>query len=70
MAKKWPNNCAIGCFQFWSCVVGDCLLQKQFEMNISAADELLLSTWVYNCFAAQGLNKLVGGEDEVDMKTL
>lgn len=44
--------------------------RSNFEVNVSAADELLLSTWVYNCFAARELNKHVRGEEEVDMKAL
>lgn len=43
--------------------------RSYLEVNVSTADEVLLATWVYNCFVAGELNKLVGEED-VHMKTL
>ena len=44
--------------------------RSNFEVNVSTADEVLLLTWVYNCFVAGELNMLVGVDEEVDMKTL
>ncbi|CAI8610316.1 unnamed protein product [Vicia faba] len=47
-------------------------LRRSIEMNnISSADEILLSSWVYQCFAAGQLNKLIRyGEKNVDWKIL
>ena len=39
------------------------------EVNVLITDKILLSNWVYNCFVAGQLDKLVEDEN-VDMKTL
>ncbi|KAL7249383.1 hypothetical protein ACSBR1_011557 [Camellia fascicularis] len=48
--------------------------RRNIEVNVSNADEIILSTWVYKCFVARELYKLVGNEwDEeirADLKTL
>ncbi|KAK2357843.1 G-type lectin S-receptor serine/threonine-protein kinase LECRK1 [Trifolium repens] len=46
--------------------------RKSIEMNnISSADEILLSNWVYQCFASGQLNKLIAhDEKDVDWKIL
>ncbi|KAK2411652.1 G-type lectin S-receptor serine/threonine-protein kinase LECRK1 [Trifolium repens] len=46
--------------------------RRSIEMNdISSADEILLSNWVYQCFAAGQLNKLIThDEKDVDWKIL
>ncbi|KAH9747614.1 vacuolar protein sorting-associated protein 54 [Citrus sinensis] len=44
--------------------------RTNFEVNVSTADVVLLSTWVYNCFIAKELNKLVGEDEEGDLRTL
>lgn len=46
--------------------------RRSIEMNnISSADEILLSSWVYQCFAAGQLNKLITrDEKDVDWKIL
>ncbi|XP_030973690.1 G-type lectin S-receptor-like serine/threonine-protein kinase LECRK2 [Quercus lobata] len=43
--------------------------RSNIEVNVSTADEILLSSWVYNCFVVGELDKLVE-EENVDMKTL
>ncbi|KAJ0040333.1 hypothetical protein Pint_27150 [Pistacia integerrima] len=43
--------------------------RSNMEVNVSTADEVLLPTWVYNCFVSRELNRLVAPE-EVHMKTL
>ncbi|XP_038997425.1 G-type lectin S-receptor-like serine/threonine-protein kinase LECRK1 [Hibiscus syriacus] len=42
--------------------------RSNIEVQVCSADEILLSTWVYNCFVGGELNKLVEGEEEVDMR--
>ncbi|XP_058732544.1 G-type lectin S-receptor-like serine/threonine-protein kinase LECRK1 [Vicia villosa] len=45
--------------------------RRSIEMNnISSADEILLSSWVYQCLAAEELNKLIRQEKDVDWKIL
>ncbi|KAK7835426.1 g-type lectin s-receptor-like serine/threonine-protein kinase rlk1 [Quercus suber] len=39
------------------------------DVNVSKPEEIVLSTWVYNCFVARELDKIVGNE-EVDKRTL
>ncbi|KAJ9703999.1 hypothetical protein PVL29_005330 [Vitis rotundifolia] len=43
--------------------------RSNLDINVSTGDEILLCSWVYSCFVAGELEKLVEGE-EVDMKTL
>ncbi|KAF3948622.1 hypothetical protein CMV_025406 [Castanea mollissima] len=45
------------------------LFTKNIDVNASAAEEIVLSSWAYKCFAARDLYKLVIGE-EVDMMSL
>ncbi|KAK2411649.1 G-type lectin S-receptor serine/threonine-protein kinase LECRK1 [Trifolium repens] len=52
-------------------VVLEIICRRSIEMNISSADEILLSNWVYQCFAARQLNKLIThDEKDVDWKIL
>jgi serine/threonine protein kinase len=46
--------------------------RRSIEMNnISSADEIVLSNWVYQCFASRQLNKLIThDEKDVDWKIL
>jgi serine/threonine protein kinase len=46
--------------------------RRSIEMNnISSADEIVLSNWVYQCFASRQLNKLItNDEKDVDWKIL
>ncbi|KAI7985007.1 G-type lectin S-receptor-like serine/threonine-protein kinase LECRK4 [Camellia lanceoleosa] len=42
-----------------------------YKVNVSTSEEVVLSHWVYRCFAGRELNKLiVVGDEDVDMKTL
>ena len=43
--------------------------RSSIEVNVPTADEIILSTWVYSCFMAGELDKLVEGEN-VDFVTL
>nr|POF19446.1 g-type lectin s-receptor-like serine/threonine-protein kinase lecrk2 [Quercus suber] len=45
------------------------VLRRNMEVNVSRPEEIDLSTWVYKCFVARELEKLVVGE-EVDKRTL
>ncbi|KAI8010430.1 G-type lectin S-receptor-like serine/threonine-protein kinase LECRK2 [Camellia lanceoleosa] len=45
--------------------------RRSMEVNVSTPEEVVLSNWVYKCFAEMELNKLmVVGDEEVDMETL
>uniref|UniRef100_F6I0I1 Receptor-like serine/threonine-protein kinase n=1 Tax=Vitis vinifera TaxID=29760 RepID=F6I0I1_VITVI len=43
--------------------------RSNLDINVSTGDEILLCSWVYSCFVARELEKLVEGA-EVNMKTL
>ena len=43
--------------------------RKSIEVNVSTADEILLSNWVNNCFSAGELDQLVEDEN-ADYRTL
>ena len=44
--------------------------RKSIEVDVSTADEIILSNWVYNCFAAGELDKLVEADGNVEFRTL
>ncbi|XP_020225188.1 G-type lectin S-receptor-like serine/threonine-protein kinase LECRK2 [Cajanus cajan] len=44
--------------------------RSTIEMNVSSAEEILLSSWVYQCFAAGQLNKLVTEDEDVDWRIM
>ncbi len=44
--------------------------RQSIEVNVSTADQIILSNWVYNCFAAGELDKLVEADGNVEFRTL
>ncbi|KDO43274.1 hypothetical protein CISIN_1g0380021mg, partial [Citrus sinensis] len=72
MAPEWQNSGLItvksDVYSFGVVLLEIICCRSNFEVNVSTADEVLLSTWVYNCFVAGEFNKLV--EEEVDKITL
>ena len=48
--------------------------RRSIEVNVSSPEEVLLSSWVYQCFVAGQLNKLVAydidEEEDIDWKTI
>ncbi|KAJ4715251.1 putative Receptor-like protein kinase 1 [Melia azedarach] len=78
MAPEWQNSGLItvksDVYSFGVVLLEIVCCRSNFEVNVSTADEVLLSTWVYNCFLAGELHKLVREEkeeeEEIDTKTL
>lgn len=72
MAPEWQNSGLItvksDVYSFGVVLLEIICCRSNFEVNVSTADEVLLSTWVYKCFVGGELNKLV--EEEVDVRTL
>ena len=73
LAPEWEKNSLIS-FQTDIYSFGVVLLEivccrKSIKVNVSTADEIILSNWVYDCFAAGKLDKLVKDEN-VDFRTL
>jgi hypothetical protein len=74
-APEWQKNAPISVkadiYSFGLMLLEIVCCRSNIEVNVLTADEILLSSWVYNCLAAGELDKLVDVEDEnVDMKTL
>ncbi|XP_075672027.1 G-type lectin S-receptor-like serine/threonine-protein kinase LECRK3 [Castanea sativa] len=73
LAPEWEKNSLIS-FQTDIYSLGVVLLEivccrRSIEVNVSTTDEIILSSWVYDCFAAGELDKLVKDET-VDFRTL
>ncbi|XP_010247280.1 PREDICTED: G-type lectin S-receptor-like serine/threonine-protein kinase LECRK1 [Nelumbo nucifera] len=73
VAPEWQKNVPItvkaDVYSFGIVLLEIVCCRSNMEVNVSSADEIILSSWVYNCFVAGELDKLVGYE-EVDMKAL
>nr|POE46710.1 g-type lectin s-receptor-like serine/threonine-protein kinase lecrk1 [Quercus suber] len=72
-APEWQKNALISVkadiYSFGVMLLEIVCCRSNIEVNVSTADEILLSSWVYNCFVVGELDKLVE-EENVDMKTL
>ncbi|XP_030470580.2 G-type lectin S-receptor-like serine/threonine-protein kinase LECRK1 [Syzygium oleosum] len=44
--------------------------RSNMVVDVSTADEVLLSTWVHKCYVARELKKLIMDDEQVDMKSL
>ncbi|XP_059641120.1 G-type lectin S-receptor-like serine/threonine-protein kinase LECRK2 [Cornus florida] len=73
LAPEWHRNTLISekadIYSFGVVLLEIICCRSNMEVSVSTADEILLIDWVYNCFVAGELEKVVGDE-EVDMKTL
>lgn len=73
MAPEWHKNTPISVkadvYSYGIVLLETLCCRRNLDTNVSDADEIVLSSWVYKCFAARELKKLVNGE-EVDNKTL
>ncbi|KAK4584911.1 hypothetical protein RGQ29_022542 [Quercus rubra] len=72
-APEWQKNALISVkadiYSYGVMLLEIVCCRSNIEVNVSTADEILLSSWVYNCFVVGELDKLVEVEN-VDMKTL
>ncbi|KAB2033628.1 hypothetical protein ERO13_D04G028800v2 [Gossypium hirsutum] len=71
-APEWQNSAVLSVkvdvYSFGVILLEMICCRSNIEVEGRSADEILLSTFVYNCFVGGELNKLVEGEEEVDMK--
>ncbi|MFQ6647488.1 hypothetical protein Gotur_020713, partial [Gossypium turneri] len=71
-APEWQNSALLSVkvdvYSFGVILLEIICCRRNIEVEGRSADEILLSTFVYNCFVGGELNKLVEGEEEVDMK--
>lgn len=73
LAPEWQKNTPISVkadvYSFGIVLLEIVCCRKNMDTNVSDPEEIVLSNWVYKCFAARELKKLVIGE-EVDNKIL
>ncbi|KAK4576050.1 hypothetical protein RGQ29_026846 [Quercus rubra] len=73
VAPEWHKNIPISVkvdvYSYGIVLLEIVCCRKNIDVNASAAEEIVLSSWVYKCFAARDLYRLVIGE-EVDMMSL
>ena len=73
MAPKWQKNTHISMkadvYSYGMVLLEIVCCRRNMDVNASILEEIVLSTWVYKCFVARELDKIVGGE-EVDKRTL
>ncbi|XP_020202149.1 G-type lectin S-receptor-like serine/threonine-protein kinase LECRK2 [Cajanus cajan] len=66
LAPEWQKDAPISVkfdiYSFGMVLLEIVCRRRSIEMNVSSAEEILLSSWVYQCFAAGQLNKLVTEE--------
>uniref|UniRef100_A0A2N9FBG7 non-specific serine/threonine protein kinase n=1 Tax=Fagus sylvatica TaxID=28930 RepID=A0A2N9FBG7_FAGSY len=72
-APEWQKNAFISVksdiYSYGVMLLEIVCCRSNIEVNVLTADEILLSSWVYNCLVSGELDKLVEDEN-VDMKTL
>ena len=73
LALEWEKNPLISLqtdiYSFGIVLLEIVCCRRSIEVNVTTADEIILSNWVYNCFDAGELAKLVK-EENVDTMTL
>ncbi|XP_022750968.1 G-type lectin S-receptor-like serine/threonine-protein kinase LECRK1 [Durio zibethinus] len=73
LAPEWQRNAPISVkvdvYSFGIVLLEIICCRSSIELKVCTADEILLSSWAYNCFHSGELNKLVEDE-EVDLKML
>ncbi|XP_075637700.1 G-type lectin S-receptor-like serine/threonine-protein kinase LECRK1 [Castanea sativa] len=73
LAPEWQKNTPISVkadvYSYGMVLLEIVCCRRNMEVNVSRPEEIDLSTWVYKCFVARELEKIVVGE-EVDKRTL
>lgn len=73
LAPEWQKDAPVSVkadiYSFGVVLLEIVCRRSSIEINVSSAEEILLSSWVYQCFSAGQLNKLVThNEADVDWK--
>ncbi|XP_050241055.1 G-type lectin S-receptor-like serine/threonine-protein kinase LECRK1 [Quercus robur] len=72
-APEWQKNALISVkadiYSFGVLLLEIVCCRRSIEVNVLAADEILISDWIYNCLVAGQLDNLLEDEN-VDVKTL
>ncbi|XP_050246838.1 G-type lectin S-receptor-like serine/threonine-protein kinase LECRK1 [Quercus robur] len=74
LAPEWEKNsmnisAKADIYSFGVVLLEIVCCRRSIEVNVSTTDEIILTDWVYNCFAARELEKLVEDEN-VDFRKL
>ncbi|KAF6163653.1 hypothetical protein GIB67_036113 [Kingdonia uniflora] len=73
LAPEWQKNTPISVkadvYSFGVVLLEIVCCRKNLDASVATPEEIILSLWVFKCFVAKELNKLVGNE-EVDMNTM
>ena len=67
--KNTPISMKVDVYSYRMVLLEIVCCKRNMNVNASKLEEIVLSTWVYKCFVARELDKIVGGE-EVDKRTL
>ncbi|XP_061345300.1 G-type lectin S-receptor-like serine/threonine-protein kinase LECRK2 [Gastrolobium bilobum] len=74
LAPEWQKDASVSVktdiYSFGVVLLEIVCRRSSIDMNVSSPEKILLSSWVYQCFAAGQLNRLVTDEDDVDWKML
>ncbi|GMN19303.1 hypothetical protein TIFTF001_040352 [Ficus carica] len=67
-APEWQKNALISVkadvYSFGIVLLETVCCRRNIEVDVSTPDEIILSSWAYQCFVAGELNKLVEDDDE------
>ncbi|KAK4585179.1 hypothetical protein RGQ29_022729 [Quercus rubra] len=67
--KNTPISVKVDVYSYRMVLLEILCCKRNMDVNASKLEEIVLSTWVYKCFVARELDKIVGVE-EVDKRTL
>lgn len=72
LAPEWQKDASVlsvkaDIYSFGMVLLEIVCRRSSIDTNVSSANEILLSSWVYQCFAAGQLNKLIRHEEEEDV---
>ena len=74
LAPEWQKDAPVSVkfdiYSFGMVVLEIVCRRRSIEMNVSSADEILLSSWVYKCFAEGQLNRVVREDEVVEWKIM
>ncbi|XP_057420458.1 G-type lectin S-receptor-like serine/threonine-protein kinase LECRK2 [Lotus japonicus] len=74
LAPEWHKDASVSIkvdiYSFGMVLLEIICRRSGIEMNASSAEEILLSRWVYQCFAAGKLNLLLTHDEDVDWKIM
>ncbi|XP_014506682.1 G-type lectin S-receptor-like serine/threonine-protein kinase LECRK3 [Vigna radiata var. radiata] len=68
--KEAPVSVKFDIYSFGMVLLEIVCRRRSIEMNVSSAEEIVLSSWVYKCFAEGQLNRLVKEDEGVEWKIM